>query len=247
GIIGLATFPIFGLIGFSLPLPQSYSGGFGVWLLGSGIVTLLVLFGITRKKQWSRDVWESFGVDSKDLKNTLTTFSYHALLALAVVGWLILWVYLIDWIFIIDFRAYIPVLKNLTLLRALMIPIFFAFSLPFFLIEGIWITGILRPMITKTKVTSYMKWGVKITLTKLLPYLILFAAQYLPTLIWGDLLIPGFIGFLLLFLFTSILLFGVTSLFLAWSVYQTGRVYSGAILSAILLSWSLVSILPFAF
>ena len=152
-----------------------------------------------------------------------------------------------NWLLIVDFRAYIPVLKDLSVLRALMVPSLLVFTIPFFIVEGTWLTGILRPNLTKTNMTALMKWGAKISVTKLLPYLILFAAQYLPTLIVGDILIQGYIGFLLLFLFTSILLFGVTSLFIAWSVHLTGRVYSGAIISAILLSWSLAAILPFSF
>jgi hypothetical protein len=128
-----------------------------------------------------------------------------------------------------------------------MIPLLLVFTIPFFTIEGIWITGILRPKISSNNVTSMIKWGLKISLTKLLPYLILFAAQYLPTLIIGDLLIQGMLGYLFLFLFTSIFLFGITTVFTAWSVRTTGKVYSGAIISAVLLSWSLASILPFGF
>jgi len=247
GVIGLASFPLFVVIGFLLPLPQLFAGSFGLWLLGSGLIALGVLYFFVEKRQRDPDTWSAYGIDSGDAKLFFSTFVKRAMLAIAVLAWLVLWVYLIDWLFIVDFRVYVPFLKTVTLTRAFMLPIYLVFTLPFFLIEGMWIVGVLQPKWSEKNLLAYIKWGASASMAKLLPYLLLFTAQYLPTLIIGNVLLQGYIGFLLLFLLTSVFLFGLTTVILAWSVYLTGRVYSGAFLSAMLLSWSLATILPFGF
>ena len=124
-------------------------------------------------------------------------------------------------------------------------PLYLIFTIPFFIVEGMWIVGFLRPPLKNRRLKSYTSWGLKVAAIKCTPYVIVVAVQYLPILIIGDILIQNILAFILLFLLGSLPIFVVTSALLAWSYQLTNRVYIGAILNALIFSWNLASILPF--
>jgi hypothetical protein len=244
GLIGVLTFPLLAGAGFVIPFPQTLGGGFCLWLLGSAIIAFLVLRHVTRKNDPEQN-WANLGVDKTAIRDLIRVLGDHSVPALVIFGWLLLWVHPVDWLLNLDFRAFIPILNDLTLHRLTIVPLYLVFTIPFFIVEGTWIVGFLRPPLTNRRFKSYISWGLKIAAIKCIPYVIVVAVQYGSILIIGDILIQNIIAFILLFLLGSLPIFIVTSAILAWSYELTNKVYIGAILNALIFSWNLASILPF--
>jgi pimeloyl-ACP methyl ester carboxylesterase len=246
GIIGVGTFLPFLLIGLFIDFPQSIGASVGVWLLGSGLIAAGVLLLIKRMSGNKSLTWSDWGAFGSDAKGFLKAFGLSALLALVLVLYLYLVVLPVDVLLALDFRTFLPLFNDLTPIRALIMPLYLIFAIPFFVVEGIWLIGLLRTPPKQTWFKTQMVWTVKAAFIKVIPYVLVLLIQFSLTLATGAPFFSGQIGFMLLFLWMFIPMLAVAACTTAWSYRLSNRVYIGAVFNALVFSWILASILTLA-
>jgi len=203
----------------------------------------MMIFQYQRKKGVSlRD----FGIDSSELNQSLNIIGKSFLIALIVIVWLYLWVIPVDILLALDFRAFLPLFNDLTFKRLVVVPLYLLFTIPFFLIEGLWIIGLLRTQPKDHWTRTRFEWTVKAVFIKCFPYASIIMIQLIESYILGSAYISGMIGFFLLFLWMFTPFFIISTVILMWSYQLTERVYIGAFLNSLIFSWTMASILTLA-
>ncbi|MFX0063049.1 MAG: dienelactone hydrolase family protein [Candidatus Hermodarchaeota archaeon] len=248
GIIALITFLPALIIGPFIPFsPQWLSWSLALWLLGNGLIAAVVLFLFHRylQSRGEKIDWSDWGIAIED-KTFLKSFGTSALLALVVIVWLYCWTLPVDWILALDFRAFFPLFNDLTIVRLLIVPIYLIFTIPFFVIEGMWLMGLLRSPTKETWIKTQLSWTMYAVFIKCLPYLFILCIQIVMSAIIGTAFIQGTIGFYLLFLWMFVIMYVVSTVIMAWSYRLTSRVYVGAVLNGLIFSWIMAAILPLA-
>lgn len=243
GAIGVVSFLPLLAIGFFIPFPQSRGSSFGFWLLGSGLIALLVLYMVLRSKRYA-------GITIKDLsridnrsgdlgRKVLKSFILAAMATLWIYGWTLI----ADEFLVLDFRFYVPIFNDLTPLRAIISPLYLIFVLPYLFIEGMWLIGILKTAPQKNLTRSRISWTLNAILIKCLPYVILATIKFGTGYFFGITVFPGMIGFTIGFLYTVIPLLAISAAITIWSYELTENHYLGTFLNGFLLSWIMASIL----
>ncbi|MFX1253924.1 MAG: alpha/beta hydrolase family protein [Promethearchaeota archaeon] len=249
GAIALITFLPALIIGPFIPFsPQWLSWSLALWILGNGLIAAVVLFVVYRYfKNRKEDIdWTDWGVAFDDARSFLKNFGTSALLALVVIVWLYCWTLPVDWLLALDFRAFFPLFNDLTLVRLFITPIYLVFTIPFFVIEGMWLMGLLRSSTKEMWIKTQFSWTIYATFIKCLPYLFILFIQIIMSAIIGTAFIQGTIGFYLLFLWMFVIMYVVSTVIMAWSYRLTSRVYVGAVLNGLIFSWIMAAILPLA-
>lgn len=246
GIIGVGSFLPLLLIGFFIDFPQSLGASVGVWLLGSGLIAAGVLL-LTKRLLGNKSLsWSDWGAFGSDAKGFLKVFGLSAILALVVVLYLYLVMLPVDVLLALDFRVFLPLFNDLTPTRALIMPLYLIFAIPFFVVEGTWLIGLLRTAPKKTWLRTQVFWTVKAAFIKVIPYALVLLIQFSLTLATGAPFLSGQIGFMLLFLWMFIPMLAVGACITAWSYRISNRVYIGAVINSLIFSWILASILTLA-
>jgi pimeloyl-ACP methyl ester carboxylesterase len=247
GIIGLVTLFAMLLIDIPVYFPQDMGLSVALGLFTGGLVNFLVLLGIKylqRKKAVNSPTWNDYGGFNGNSRNLLKTVGFGFLLGFIGIAWLYLWVLPIDLLLALDFRAFLPFLKVLSPSRVLYVPVYFLLLLPFVLIEGLWLMGLLRtsPQDTWYKTQTY--WTVKAIFIKILLYASIIVVQFVGSIAIGRALISGSIGFQFIFLYMFIPVFAVSTTVIAWSYRLSNRFYIAATFNALLFAWIMAAILP---
>ncbi|MGY5860857.1 MAG: alpha/beta fold hydrolase [Candidatus Thorarchaeota archaeon] len=243
-LIGLgAFFPLLGvglLLDFTIPFPQRYGLGIISWILGSGLIAFVLLHLILHFRPGlaleSSDETETSSILANRLMKTF-------LLALIATLWVYGWTLLVDIGFALDFRCFLPGFNDLTGSRALLVPIYFAACLVYFVVESKWLNGVMRTKTEGTWDRTQIDWTLKAILIKSGPYFILLIMQYGFGLITGLPLLPGMIGFSFLFFYAFAPWFVITTIFIVWGHHLTGHHYLGPMVNAFLFSWVLAAML----
>lgn len=230
------------------PFPQNMGSSVGVWLIGSSTISLIVLYFIYRYHRINANqdfTQKDFGVDFSNLKETIPIFGRSALMAFLVVLWAYLWMMPFDVVLALDFSAFLPLFNDLPLAppRLLIAPLYLIFTIPFFLVEGMWLIGLLRTNPKDTWVKTQFSWSMRAVLIKIIPYILILLIQLTISFLIGSPFVSGILGFYLLFLWMFIPFFIITTFFTTWSYHLTRRVYISAVLNALIVSWTLASIL----
>ncbi len=247
GFIELGT--LFALLLVDIPIyfPQGMGISVALGLFTGGLITLLVLLGIKyfqSKKTVNPPIWNDYGAFNGNSLTLLKTIGLGFLLGLIGIAWLYLWVLPIDLLLALDFRAFLPFLKALSPLRALYVPIYFLLLLPFVLVEGLWLMGLLRTSPRETWYSTQTFWTVKAIFIKILLYASIIIIQVVGSIAIGGALISGSIGFQLIFLYMFIPIFAVSTTVIAWSYRLTNRFYIAVLFNALLFAWIMAAILP---
>ncbi|UCE09134.1 MAG: alpha/beta fold hydrolase [Candidatus Thorarchaeota archaeon] len=242
GAIGLTLFFPLLAIGQILDAFIRFPQHFGIpvvsWMLGSAIVSFLVLRMIVRRRDLGFTVNISF-------KEFLTRFGKYCLPAFLVVGWLYAWTLLVDLGFALDLRVFLPGFNDLTWTRTLFVlPYFFVF-LVYALVEGKWLTSVLLTSEKNSWLGTQVSWTVKAMFIKCIPYLIIISFEYGLGVITGVPVVPSMVGFTFLFFYAFTLWFAVATIVILWGYRLTGDYYVGAILNALMFGWLLATILSF--
>ncbi|MFX0088211.1 MAG: alpha/beta hydrolase [Candidatus Hodarchaeota archaeon] len=233
-----------------LPFPQNLGDSVGIWLVVSALLGILVFILIKRfqiEKNNPQISWGDFGID-EDYKTFSLVLGRSTLLALLIFLWLYCWTLLVDIFLALDFSVFLPLFNDLPYNppRLQMMPIYLIFTVPFFLIEGMWLMGILRTNSKETwRKTRLFQTG-KAVVIKCGIYALILLVQLMMGLLLGKPFIYGFLGFYLLFFWILTPFFIITTLITSWSYFLTKRVYIGAMLNSIIFSWTLASILTLA-
>jgi dienelactone hydrolase len=247
GVVGVGAFLPFIILGYLIRFPQSLGLSIGFWLLGSGLIAAGVLLMIMRRMRQSTKIsWNDFGAFGTDSKSFLKQFGLAALLGFLCVLWLYLWALPIDLFLALDFRVFLPLLNDLTSLRALFVPAYLLFTIPFFFVEGLWLIGLLRTTPQATWAKTQLAWTAKAIFIKCLPYILVLLFQFAASYAIGRPFLSGQLGFMLLLLWMIIPTMAIATTITAWSYWLTERIYIGVIINAVLFSWIMASILPIA-
>ena len=251
-LIGAGTFFPFLLVGtlvsYIIPFPQSNGIPVMMWMTGSGLLALLVLFLILhfrRKGQSEGPNLTIGGLFSVGEGKFLIKWIKTLILSLVIFAWLYALTLLADIGFIIDLRCFLPGLHDLTIAQATIMPLYFVIFLLYFVVEGAWLTG---PMLQKRSGTwfkSQMNVTVKAVFIKTIPYLILIAFEFVGGFLAGAPLVPGMIGYSWLFFYAFTPWFAICTVITMFAYNKTGNRWLGAMVSALLCAWLLASILSF--
>jgi pimeloyl-ACP methyl ester carboxylesterase len=218
---------------------EGITTGFVGWLVVVGVISIIVLvagYFALGKKAGADGVsygfmWEGVGFDWKKIGKSL-------LLALTVVatGYLIL--YTITALLNVDFRLWVVTLKTTDFRHFL---VMFAYVIPlaiYFIPMAIGFHGTLRPKDGKATFGQEMIINVIILLVG---YLIVEAYYYIPLTFFGG---PSNFGPLGLGLINGLALFVLVPIIALVSTYyfrKTGRIYVGAFLNTLFITWYLVA------
>jgi hypothetical protein len=246
----LGTFLPFVLTGvmieFVLPLPQVFALGFAVWLLGSGLVAAGVLMLLRRRESYRRVSWSDLGAFGASRRSFFSVFALSGLLALVAVLWFYVSTFAADAFLGVHFLLFFPFFHLITPIRLLMLLVYLAFTVPFFFVEGLWLLGLLRAPAKATWLRTQLVRLVQALLIKCIPYVSLLALQFGVAFLTGTLLLPGLIGFMLLFLWGLLPMFALSACIATVSCALTNRIYVGAWLNALIISWSIATTFPLA-
>ncbi|MGY5875259.1 MAG: alpha/beta fold hydrolase, partial [Candidatus Thorarchaeota archaeon] len=233
GAIGLGTFFPFllvgGIIGSVIPFPQDLGVSVMTWMIGSGLLALLIAIIIIRRR------WEG-SVSLRTLLKTngkfLNGFIKTLVLALIVFVWLYAWTLVVDLGFALDFRCFLPGFNDLILSELVILPVYFIGFLIYFLIESVWFMGLMLPGASDSIPRTEFKWSMKAITIKTIPYLIMIAIEYGGGLLTGTAVVPGMIGYSWLFFYAFAPWFVVCSAIITVAYRRTGKHWLGAIISA---------------
>lgn len=254
---GLVTILPGFLFSNTFPFPHIFGGFIFFWFLTSCIlfgVALLAFYHFITNEDTS---WGTFGVKKVFSSLCWKEFLKSALIAFLINIWLYTIILIVDKILFLDFRAFLPFLNDLTVQRTIITPLYFLVFLPYFIIEGNWLFGILdpqkteEPMMKREPQNSWIvtHWSrlLPALMIKISPFLAVILLQAIGSVIVGKAFISGFLGFQLLFFYVLVPYFIVSVLIQAWGTSSTKRVYLGGWVNALLLSWAISALLPLSY
>jgi pimeloyl-ACP methyl ester carboxylesterase len=218
---------------------EPVTSGFVGWLMVIGILTILLLvigYFTMGKKAGANGVnyammWENVGFDWKKIGKSL-------LLALTVVAAGYLMLFIITALLKVDFRIWVITLKTTDFRHFL---VMFAYLIPlaiYFIPLSISLHGTMRPKSGKVSFAQEMIINVAIMLVG---YLVLEAWYYIPLTFFGA---PSNFGPGGLALINGLALFGLVPAIALVSTYyfrKTGRIYAGAFINILFITWYLVA------
>jgi pimeloyl-ACP methyl ester carboxylesterase len=251
GIIGAGSFfPLLGIglvLSYMVPFPQYYGIAVMSWILGSGLIAVLVLFLILRFRPLPGLSLRELAGLNDGTGELLIKLLRNLFLGLVVVGWLYSWTLLVDLGLALDIRCFLPGFHDLTVLQAMMVPVYFLVFFIYFAIEGLWLTG---PLLTPPRGTwrnTQAHWTLRAIFIKCIPYFILIAIEFGGGLLTGASLVPGMIGYSFMFFYAFMPWFAVATVITMWGYRLTGNHYLGVFVNGLICAWLLASILSFRF
>lgn len=227
----ITFFPLM-FVGLFIPFPQTYGAAISTWFLGVAFI-LYLLLRIATKGTMNYKLKVSTGLIIK-------TFS----VALIVILWLYAWTLMVDLGLALDFRCFLPGMNDLTALRALFVPVYAIVFFIYFLIDGMWLIGPLRPPDAEPWYKAQTKWSVYSMVIKCYPFVALIAIEFGLGFLLDAPVIPGIIGYTFLFFYAFTPWFAVSTVITVWSYRSTDRYYLGSFINALLFAWLLATILP---
>lgn len=231
GVLGLVLFlPLFA-VGSLVPFPPLVFGSsFSWWLFGTGIVGLLI------GKRW---LFKNNALQIKaELRKFLT--KKYLLCAVLIFFGIYLLVFVTQAVFLTDLRvATIPVFKTLfNPMRFVGLLCFVPFYFVYFFVEGTYLHN-LRKKDSNQVLDLFKTVGIRIV-----PYLVLVFLNYVPMIFFGVRIFPGFIGFIVEFIFAMIPLFTITVIYSWWFYRKINSIGVGLLLNTLIFAWISAAIFP---
>jgi uncharacterized protein len=193
--------------------------------------------GLTLENLGVSDAEGHFHLDGGNLLRTV-------LLALVLFASVYLLEHVLEVLFIVDWRFIFPFANDLTSYRFRMFLLYLPFLLLGFLQTGVFLHGQLRRPESKTRLGTFLSWSSVNSLALVTPLLLILTAQYVPLFTTGAIPFVGPGGMLANFVMTLFHVIGIlllTTPISTWFFMLTGRIYVGALLNAMLVTWMLVS------
>lgn len=244
-ILGVALFyPMLivgGIVGGFIPLQSYYSMPVMTWMIGTGLILLLVLSLILRRRD-GRNLKGILGL-TEDSGIFVGKFVRALVMGIIIFGWLYLWTIVVDWGFALDLRCFLPGFNDLTILQSVFVPLYFIAFLVYFVQEGVWYGSILKSLPEGGFFKSQLNWTLKALFVKCLPYLMLIGIEYGGGLLTGVAIVPGMIGYSFLFFYAFLPWFAVTTTLALWGERLSNNPYPAAIVNALMCAWLLATIM----
>jgi pimeloyl-ACP methyl ester carboxylesterase len=219
--------------------PQQITTGLVVWAVGNGLISL-VLFAL-----WHFFLNKQTGATTDnyaltwDGKLNWTKIGKSLLLAICILAPAYLLLILADQFFKIDFRLWVLAFKPMSVRHfgiALAYLPFFGF---FFLMLSTVLAGQLRRVDAEGKPISLRNALLINVALLIVGFVVLLLIQYVPLLTGGTM--PLAEPLLSIVAFQLVPLMAIVALLLTYFLYKTGRVYTGAFLIAMLISWYVIA------
>lgn len=217
---------------------QNLTTGFMVWALGNGLISIVLLavwhFVLGGKEQGNR--LASLGL-SWPAGQRLQYAGLSLLYAVTVVAALYLLLAVNHLLFTADFRFWVIALK---LMNAIQLHEFLVYLLPFtvfFLVTGSVLHGQLR---SDERPAADSRGLIQNALLMGLGIALLLAFQYIPLFVTGSLTFAAQ-ALLTIVALQFVVLLPLTGLISTWFFQMTGRVYAGAFINGLLITWLIVA------
>ncbi|MBN1615060.1 MAG: alpha/beta hydrolase [Deltaproteobacteria bacterium] len=152
--------------------------------------------------------------------------------------------YLSERLCTVNFRFVWPFLSELTPYRWCMFFLYFPFLLVCFLSTGLFLHGQIRRAEKTTFTRTVISRSVDGILALCVPIILFLCLQYIPLFTTGFIPFQGPGGLFVVFiinLFHILPLLAVTTVLSTWCFQLTGRIYTGAVLNALLIAWVFAS------
>ncbi len=219
--------------------PQQITTGLVVWAVGNGLISLVLFalwhFFLNRQSGATADNYAL----TWDGKLNWTKIGKSLLLAICILAPTYLLLILADQFFKIDFRLWVLAFKPMSVRHfgiALAYLPFFGF---FFLMLSTVLAGQLRRVDAEGKPIG-LRNALLINVGLLIVgFVVLLLIQYVPLLTGGTM--PLAEPLLSIVAFQLVPLMAIVALLLTYFLYKTGRIYTGAFLVAMLISWYVIA------
>jgi len=217
------------------------------WLLWVNIIGLILF------RRWYVRSAKPAGVSLSDLGVSfsgdgffldLRALAKAFLLALLLFGFMYVVELAAEKAFLVNYRFVYPFMNDLTLYRAGMFLLYWPFVLFCFLVTGAFLHGQIRRPADNGWLRTFAARSGYASLALCLPLVLFLAVQYVPLFISGFIPLVGPNGLFVAFvinLFPIVLLFAITAVLSTWLHQLTGKVYAGAILNSLIITWVFVS------
>jgi pimeloyl-ACP methyl ester carboxylesterase len=177
------------------------------------------------------------GLDSGKVSKTV-------LLALVLFGFAYFSEHLLEQIFIVDFRFLFPFASDLTPERAWLCLRYFPFILVGFVFMGVFLHGQIRRPVKKSRLATWMSWSFWNLAAMITPIILFLMIQYVPLFTTGFIPLVGPGGMFVAFIHGLFHIIGVLIVVIpisTWFYQLTGKIYLGALLNALIVTWMFVS------
>jgi len=217
------------------------------WFLWVNIIGLFLI------KRWYRKNKTMGIVSIADLGISYDRDSFfidkNAMIKTLMTGMLLfLFVYLLEFlsekIFIINYRFLIPFMSDLTCYRAGMFLLYWPFIFFCFVVNGVFLHGQIRRPGKHGFSRTFVSWSISNVGALVIPLLLFLMIQYVPLFTTGYIPFVGPNGLFVAFiinLFHIVVLLTITAVISTWYYMLTGKVYLGAFLNSLLITWIFAS------
>jgi hypothetical protein len=201
---------------------------------------------IGMKPQKAASTWADVGVSYREEGFALdgAMVGKTVLLALILFFFAYFGEYLLEQIFIVDFRFLFPFASDLTVERARMCLRYFPFLLVGFVFMGVFLHGQLRRPAKQSRLATWMSWSLWNLVAMITPIILFLLIQYVPLFTTGFIPLVGPGGMFVSFILNLFHIIGVLIVVVplsTWFYQLTGKIYLGALLNALIVTWMFVS------
>jgi pimeloyl-ACP methyl ester carboxylesterase len=226
--------------------PQNLTTGIAVWDILNAIIALVLFWVFHRTNEGANAYHYGVSYDSASFRLNWRSIGKAALLALTVVGSVYLLTLIIGAVFNLDFRIWVIGLKKMSWHQ---FTIFLVYLIPFlvyYLVNSLILHAQLRPKAGETERKTAWKWFGASFFVNTVGIIVLILLQYIPLFVRDQLLWHGvgadasgpLLG-IVAFQFVPVNL--VASAISTYFFRKTGKIYAGAFVNALLITWYIVA------
>jgi len=237
--INLVLFvPMFG-VGSAIAFPPLLFGAsIAWWMMVSGLVGLLVLTKFPRKvlrKSFSLKETIIHYFSRKEVIGAIISFAIVLTITTILAG-----------SFNFTFRIISPIFRDFSSTsRVLAFPAFIPFFFLYFVSESLFLHDLPRTDSERPTTRNDIRNYAVTIISKILPFAVLLAIHYSTKVFFDFWILPGFVGFLMEFLWLILPIFVITTSISWWFYKNTQSIGYGALLNALLMSWVASVVFPF--
>lgn len=226
------------------PFPMMMVNGIVWWFFSINVIGFFLFHILFRKQRGP--IYESSGISYGAERFRLEGEKIVKTILAAVILFAFAYTceHLLERIFVADFRFLFPFASDLTLARASLFLRYLPFVLVPLLLMGIFLHGRLRRPATKSRVGTFISWSLCNLFAVVTPLVLLLSVQYVPLFLTGAIPFVGPGGMFVSFVLNLFHIIGVLFVVIplsTWFYQITGRIYLGAFLNALIVTWMFVS------
>jgi hypothetical protein len=227
--------------------PMMMANGVVWWFLWINVIGFFIFRRWLKKQsQKTGHTWEDAGVSYREGRFGLDSGKVvkTVLLALILFGFAYFSEHLLEQIFIVDFRFLFPFASDLTAERAWLCLRYFPFILVGFVFMGVFLHGQIRRPAKQRRLATWISWSFWNLMAMVTPVILFLMIQYVPLFTTGLIPLVGPGGMFVSFILNLFHIIGVLVVVVplsTWFYQLTGKIYLGALLNALIVTWMFVS------